>query len=323
MEYRRAGYEMLHRHAKARDVLGALETPRTVEELAGDLGIRPERRALLGLFLRALARYGTLTQDGDRFVAADHEETKPFDAELIRQATGADALDSLLHGDSYAGIVDVLYSETNAVGAAFVSANQALWDEFLQTPFYSYFRARAVDAIAHPGATVLDLAAGPGFGLRELAEHVGGDGRVTGVEISSDFVTEAVERLKDLGTVSVVQGNLDHDLPSLDSDSFDGAMLIGAYHFLEQRETFLDSVARVLRPGGTVVLGYVYIDRGSYDQELMDLRLSLREPLAHSTGEQELVDLCAARGLVLADSFAVGCFGWYRLVKDADHRSAG
>jgi ubiquinone/menaquinone biosynthesis C-methylase UbiE len=120
-----------------------------------------------------------------------------------------------------------------------------------------------------------------------------------------------------------VQGNLDHDLPSLDSDSFDGAMLIGAYHFLEQRETFLDSVARVLRPGGTVVLGYVYIDRGSYDQELMDLRLSLREPLAHSTGEQELVDLCAARGLVLADSFAVGCFGWYRLVKDADHRSAG
>jgi ubiquinone/menaquinone biosynthesis C-methylase UbiE len=271
------------------------------------------------LFLRALVRYGAVKQVGGQFTADRFEGAEDFDPELIREATGKDTLDSLLHGESYAGIVDVLYSDSNAVGSAFVGANQALWDEFLQTPFYSYFRARAVDAITDRGASVLDLAAGPGFGLQELAERVGPDGRVVGVEISHDFVAEGVKRLENMGQVHILQANLDCGLPFLQAGFFDGAMLIGAYHFLEQRETFLDSVARVLRPGGTAVLGYVYIDRGSFDQELMDLRLSLREPLAHSTREQELINLCAGRGLILEESFAIGCFGWYRLMKKADH----
>ncbi len=320
-EYRRAGYEVLHRHAEARGILKALSSPRTLEELAGDLAIQPHRKPLLRLFLRALVRYGTLEQDGDHLATLSYEGADDFDADLIRQATGEESLSSLLHGDSYAGITDMLYSDSNALGSAFVGANQSLWDEFLQTPFYGYFRARAVDAIAQPGARVIDLAAGPGFGLRELAERVGPDGGVVGVEISRDFVAEAVKRLEDLDQVRVVQANLDIGLSFLQADYFDGAMLIGAYHFLEQRETFLDSVARVLRVGGTLVLGYVYTERGSYDQELMDLRLSLREPLALSTGEQELTDLCAERGLVAEESFAVGCFGWYRLVKHADGAS--
>lgn len=322
LEYRRAGYEVLHRHAEARGILRSLNSPRTLEELAGELGVQPSRMALLTLFVKALVRYGTLEQDGDHFVASGFTGGEDFDADLIRQATGADSLGSLLHGDSYAGITDMLYSDANTVGSAFVGANQALWDEFLQTPFYAYFRARAVDAIAEPEGTVIDLAAGPGFGLRELAQHVGADGVVVGAEISRDFVAEAVIRLRDLDHVRVVQADLDNGLPFLQAGYFDGAMLIGAYHFLRQRETFLDGVARVLRPGGTLVLGYVYIERGSYDQELMDLRLALREPLAYSTGEQELIDMCAERGLVLDESFAVGCFGWYRLVKQADGATA-
>lgn len=321
LEYRRAGYEVLHRHAEARGILKALSSPRTVNELADDLAIEPQRKALLTLFLRALARYGTLEQDGDHFVTRRYDGAEDFDADLIRRATGADSLGSLLHGDSYAGIADMLYSDANTVGSAFVGANQALWDEFLQTPFYRYFRLRAVDAITCPEAMVIDLASGPGFGLRELAQRVGPDGGVVGVEISHDFVAEAVKRLEDHDQVRMVQANLDNGLPFLQEGYFDGAMLIGAYHFLEQRQTFLDTVARLLRVGGTLVLGYVYIDRGSYDQELMDLRLALREPLAHSTEEQVLTDLCAERGLVVEESFAVGCFGWYRLVKQPDGAS--
>jgi hypothetical protein len=73
----------------------------------------------------------------------------------------------------------------------------------------------------------------------------------------------------------------------------------------------------VLKPGGTACFGYVYLKRGSFDQELMDLRLALREPRAYPTTERELIALCGTHGLALTTSFAVGCFGWYTFTKES------
>jgi SAM-dependent methyltransferase len=319
LEYRRAGYETLRRHAQARGVFAALSSLRDIDEVARELRVAPERREILELFLLALERYGALRNEDGRYVASEGAQQGPddFDATLISRATGAENLAALLHGDSYAGIADMLYSETNTIGSAFVGSNQALWDEFLQTPFYSYFRMRAVAAISEPGGAMLDLAAGPGFGLRELVDTTGPDGTLVGVEISADFVAEALRRLADQPAVRMVCANLDHGLPFLRDDYFDGAMLIGAYHFLRQRDTFVEHVARVLKPGGTACFGYVYLKRGSFDQELMDLRLALREPRAYPTTERELIALCGTHGLALTTSFAVGCFGWYTFTKES------
>ena len=90
-------------------------------------------------------------------------------------------------------------------------------------------------------------------------------------------------------------------------------MLVGAYHFLRRRERFFETVASLLKPGGKLCVAYVYTSRGSLDQELMDLRLALREPIAHPTTDDELTELAAQAGLVARETFTIGCFGWYLL----------
>jgi len=315
LEYRRAGYEILRRHAAQRGVFDALERPLDEEGLSEALGFLPARRDVVHLFLQALVRYGSLETDGSRYWRSDRatDDAPAFDRDLMAKAIGKDELEALLHGDSYAGIVDTLVAEENKIGSAFVRANQQLWDEFLQTPFYSYFRDRAVEAVAAPGGAVLDLAAGPGFGLADLAGAVDEQGLVVGIDISRDFVAEAVERMRPHPRVRVLQADLDDGLPFLRQAYFDGAMLVGAYHFLRRRERFFETVASLLKPGGKLCVAYVYTSRGSLDQELMDLRLALREPIAHPTTDDELTELAAQAGLVARETFTIGCFGWYLL----------
>lgn len=318
LEYRRAGYELLRRGAAERGLFDALEQPSDEREALERMGFARDRAAsIMGLLLQALARYGALETDGSRYWASGtaRRDADDFDRELIRRATGSDDFGSMLHGGSYARLVDSLFSDQNDVGSAFVRENMAIWDEFLQTPFYAYFRARAVQAVSAPGAAVLDLACGPGYGLAEVAAEVGDEGRVVGVDVSRDFVEEAVRRVHE-PNVHPLPGNLDEGLPFLRDGFFDGALLVGAYHFLTDRESLMETAARVLKPGGRLCLAYVYLTVGSPDQELMDLRLALREPLARPTTREELEGLAGAHGLRPVETFTVGCFGWHLLERE-------
>jgi ubiquinone/menaquinone biosynthesis C-methylase UbiE len=155
---------------------------------------------------------------------------------------------------------------------------------------------------------VLDLACGPGFGLLELAEEVGEDGTVVGVEISRDFVAEALKRTADHPYVHLAQGDLDQGIGFLRNTYFDGAMIIGAYHFLKKPEVLFSEAVRVLQPGGRLCVGYVYSKRGSPDQELMDLRFALREPPSSPPLPDDIVRLAREEGLVKVDELTLGCF---------------
>jgi SAM-dependent methyltransferase len=313
LEYRRAGYEILRRHAQERGLFDALSQPRGVEAISEAMGFLPSRIDLVRMLLQALVRYGALQTDGHAYWRSTSATEPPdgFDRDLIAQAAGTEQVEQLLHGDSYAGIVDTLRSEHNKIGSAFVASNQALWDEFLQTPFYSYFRDLAVEAIAAPGAAVLDLAAGPGFGLADLDRVVGADGIVVGIDVSRDFVAEAVQRMQECPSVRVLQADLDEGLPFLRQAYFDGAMIVGAYHFLTRREELFAAAAALLKPAGRLCIAYVYCETGAFDQELMDLRLALREPLPRITTDAELTGLADRHGFDGAGSFTIGCFGWY------------
>ena len=61
-------------------------------------------------------------------------------------------------------------------------------------------RLRAIEALAlQKGETVLDVACGTGSTLPLLAEKVGGEGRVIGIEHSPDMARQALERVKPCG----------------------------------------------------------------------------------------------------------------------------
>jgi hypothetical protein len=76
------------------------------------------------------------------------------------------------------------------------------------------------------------------------------------------------------------------------------------------------NIHRVLVPGGKFCIGYAYMNLGTYDQEVMDLRLKLREPPTTPTEENEFLNFAKAAGFRLeSKEGTIGCFGWYLFSK--------
>lgn len=116
------------------------------------------------------------------------------------------------------------------------------------------------EAVAASGATagqsVADLGFGGGVGLRLLLDKVGADGQVQGVEISQTMLQTARRRFSTeiaSGRLIVSPGDLTA-LPLTDS-SLDAVITTNTAYFVDDLARAFAEVARVLRPGGRVVVG--------------------------------------------------------------------
>jgi ubiquinone/menaquinone biosynthesis C-methylase UbiE len=314
LEYRQACYYALYQHALQRGLIEALSRPSTLSEIAQAMGFASDQQPTLELLLRALKRYGAVeeVENGETAYVKSEDfssDASALDENLILKATGAKALDELLHGSNYRrGIIDSLFESKNSVATAFVNENLPLWDEFLSMPFYRYNRLRAVQRIARKSADVADAACGPGFGLQECAKGVTQTGTVHGLEISADFAAEAIKRSANLSQVRVTRTDIDaNNLEFLADASLDGTMIVGAFHFLKEPEKFLSQMRRILRPNAPLCLSYVYTKGGSPDQELMDLRFFLRSPRSYPKTEDTITGLASHCGFSLESSYTMGC----------------
>ena len=104
------------------------------------------------------------------------------------------------------------------------------------------------------GEAVLDVGTGNGLSLRHLASRVG-EGTVVGVDHSPVMCLRAEKNNKSLideGPVSVVCACSD-DLP-FETGHFDAAMSVHTLYFWDPAEPHVKEIARVLRPGGRLVL---------------------------------------------------------------------
>lgn len=108
--------------------------------------------------------------------------------------------------------------------------------------------ARALMQLLHLG-DVLDLASGDGVIAELLAAHAR---HVTCVDISAAVIAAARRRLQDRANVSFHQGDM-HELPFADA-SFDQIFALHALSYSDDPRRLLGEVARVLRPGGHLVL---------------------------------------------------------------------
>ncbi|HXH77483.1 class I SAM-dependent methyltransferase [Nocardioides sp.] len=108
----------------------------------------------------------------------------------------------------------------------------------------------------HRDQTVADLGFGGGVGLRLLLDGVGVGGRVHGVEISETMLDGARRRFAqevEAGRLTLSAGDLGA-LPLPDA-SLDAAITTNTVYFVEDLPRAFAEVARVVRPGGRVVVG--------------------------------------------------------------------
>ncbi|MBF6171762.1 class I SAM-dependent methyltransferase [Nocardia blacklockiae] len=117
--------------------------------------------------------------------------------------------------------------------------------------------AGAVEAAeVGPGAAAADIGFGGGIGLSLLLDRVGADGTVHGVEISPDMLARAKSRYAadvGAGRLRVLEGSLT-DLPLADA-GVDAAITVNTVYFVTELDRACAELARVLRPGGRLVIG--------------------------------------------------------------------
>jgi demethylmenaquinone methyltransferase/2-methoxy-6-polyprenyl-1,4-benzoquinol methylase len=125
-----------------------------------------------------------------------------------------------------------------------------LMNSVMTAGLHHRWRARAADMAAlAPGGSALDVATGTGDLAVELARRVGPEGEVVGSDFSERMLELAREKAPEL---RFEHGNA-LSLP-YDDDSFDAATVgFGARNFSDLPQG-LREMARVVRPGGRVVI---------------------------------------------------------------------
>lgn len=118
-----------------------------------------------------------------------------------------------------------------------------------------YWRRKAVAKTGlTAGGHALDVCCGTGMLTIELAKTAGTTGMVTGLDFCENMLDQAAVNIAKSGcadTIRLIQGNA-MQLP-FDSNSFDCATIAFALRNVPDIRQVISEMARVVKPGGTVV----------------------------------------------------------------------
>jgi SAM-dependent methyltransferase len=105
---------------------------------------------------------------------------------------------------------------------------------------------------AQPGERIVDVGCGPGFYCAELAEEVGPNGAVVGVDGSAPMLALAERRCAAFANVELREGEA--TAVQVEDDSFDAALTVQVQEYVREIAASLAELQRVLRPGGRVLI---------------------------------------------------------------------
>ena len=181
---------------------------------------------------------------------------------------------------------------------------------------FSKGRKAAIQATNKIGGRVLEVGVGTGISLPQYASHL----RIFGTDISEAMLRKAKRRVDDLGLKNV-EGLAVMDAEKLEfpDNSFNVVMAQYVVTAVPNPEAALDEFARVLRPGGElIILTRVSADAGM--RRFIEHRLQpVVRPLGFRTAEfawsRYAQWLAGARGMELVESRLVPPLGHFSLLR--------
>ncbi len=118
-------------------------------------------------------------------------------------------------------------------------------------PVFEQGRRAAVEAAERVGGRILEVGVGTGISLPEYSRR----SRVFGVDISEPMLRKARERVDELGLTNVEGLSvMDAERLEFPDNSFDAVVAQYVITAVADPEAALDEFARVVRPGGEIIL---------------------------------------------------------------------
>jgi ubiquinone/menaquinone biosynthesis C-methylase UbiE/DNA-binding transcriptional ArsR family regulator len=155
-------------------------------------------------------------------------------------------------------------AERRTTSQAFFSSSAGQWDRLRDDLFGDRFHLAALGAFADASWTVGDLGCGTGQVTAALAPFVA---RVIAVDESQAMLQAAKKRLHGIGNIDLRRGDVE-SLP-IDDRRLDAATLMLVLHHVPEPERALAEVARVVKPGGRVmIVDMLPHDRENYRQQM-------------------------------------------------------
>jgi ArsR family transcriptional regulator len=155
-------------------------------------------------------------------------------------------------------------AERRTKSQEFFSSSAGQWDRVRDDLFGDRFHLAALAALSDGTWTVGDLGCGTGQVSAALAPFVA---RVIAVDASAAMLQAAKKRLRGFDNIDLRRGDLEA-LP-IDEARLDAATLMLVLHHLPEPGCALAEVARVLQPGGRLlIVDMLPHDRESYRQQM-------------------------------------------------------
>lgn len=144
------------------------------------------------------------------------------------------------------------------VGKAFalkVGYPKEILDELPQSMYESFTGANNPQPFVElkEGEVLLDLGCGAGLDLYFYAKAVGPKGKVYGLDISEKMVNKAKSNMSKIGIKNVEIRYGPSDAVPFDNNSMDIVASNGIYNLSPDKESVMNEVYRVLKPGGRTV----------------------------------------------------------------------
>jgi ubiquinone/menaquinone biosynthesis C-methylase UbiE len=126
-------------------------------------------------------------------------------------------------------------------------------------PFITRERLRAT-LEPSPGERILEIGPGTGYYTLDLADWIGPDGTLEIFDIQQEMLDHTMARVGERGLGNVNPSRGDARALPYDDQSFDAVVLITVLGEIPDQHAALAEIARVLRPGGRLVVGEVIGD---------------------------------------------------------------